>query len=142
MSKASRASTNYTMTHKISFTWGTPGQVNALSGSISKTADAEKNLDLAIIANQTNKAVDYAVVVARLKMFVLLATVDMTVKTNSSGSPDNTFTLKANEPFVWTVDQGTLKDTAAVTVVDITHLYVTNTTAGTFSVRSLYDPAG
>jgi hypothetical protein len=130
------------MTHKITFQWGTPGQVNALIGTISKSADAEKNMDPAISANQTNKAIDYQLVIARAKMLVLMATVDMTVKTNSSGSPANTFSLKANEPFVWTVDQGTLQDSSAVDVVDITHLYVTNTTAGTLSIRSLYDPAG
>lgn len=39
-----------------------------------------------------------------LVLLGLFATVDMTVKTNSSGDPDDTFTLKAGVPYVWTAD--------------------------------------
>lgn len=129
------------MKHTLSYAWGTPGQSNGLQGSISQTAAAEKNLDVTIAASANGTAIDYQLVVARAKMLVILASAAMVIKTNNHGTPVNTITLQPGEPFTWVTGQGTLQDTAAVTMADITHFYIDSTPGGTLSVRSLYDPA-
>ena len=130
------------MIHKLTFQWGTPGQSGALSGAISQSAAAERNLDVTIPSSANGTAIDFQLTVARAKILVILATAAMVLKTNNHGTPVNTITLQANEPFVWVAGQGTLQDTAAVNMSDITHLYVDSTPGGSLSIRSLYDPAG
>ena len=46
----------------------------------------------------------------------------MTVKTNSSSSPAQTFSLAANQEVVW----GTLQGTTNPITLDVTQLFVTN----------------
>jgi hypothetical protein len=66
----------------------------------------------------------------------------VTVKTNSSGSPTNTFVLAAGVPlqFFVTADPA-WRDSNGTIVADITALYVTNAggTAANFQIRSLYN---
>jgi hypothetical protein len=126
-------------TAKISYTYGTPGDDSAFTAQQVVSGESQRNLDVPIGANQTNKAVDFQLVVARAAFFLIMADQAMTVKTNNSGSPANTFTLEPNIPYLW-AGLGTLQDTAGAALVDITHLYVSNTTAGTLKIRSLFDP--
>lgn len=78
--------------------------------------------------------------VSQVKTIVLLATQDMTLKTNSSTVPADTLVLKANSPYVWSTDS---LNTLLLTV-DVTALYVTNNstpaTAGTLTISGSYDP--
>jgi hypothetical protein len=62
--------------------------------------------------------------VANVKSFMLLATADMTIKTNSSSSPGNTINLKANLPLNWAASNGYF---ANPFTVDVTSLFVSCT---------------
>jgi hypothetical protein len=59
-----------------------------------------------------------------------------TVKTNSSGSPDNTITLAAGVPVAWDTNSPYANPFTA----NVTKFYITNASAGTFSCKVLYDP--
>lgn len=130
------------MKHTITFGWGTPGNANNFQvvNNVEIDEAGELNLDVPITSNQTNKQINFALDVSQVKLFVIMATQNMVVKTNSSGSPANTFTLVKDVPYFWTVGNGTLTDTAGTTLVDVTTIYATNTTAGTLRIRSLVDP--
>lgn len=56
-----------------------------------------------------------------LNSFHLKSTRDVTIKTNSSGSPQETWNLKANNPIVWMSSMG-----AVPIAGDLTGLFVTN----------------
>lgn len=120
-----------THTYGVSWTQGT----ESVQNTVSVTADLGKQLDVAVAANQTNYEVDYTLDVSSCKGLYISSDVAMTVKTNSSGSPDQTITLTANTPVIWYTGIGA---TCPITT-DVTKLYVTNTTAGTLKVRSLED---
>lgn len=116
--------------------------LNSASGSVSLggvaysvTAESCPVYSVPIAANQTNKEITIGFSSANLKAIILLADVDMTVKTNSTGSPDDTLSLKAGEPLVWDNHSGFAFPFAAT----VTKVYVTNTTAGTFSAFVFLD---
>lgn len=75
----------------------------------------------AIAASQTNKEIDIAFVRANLKSFVFWADQDLTLKTNSSGSPADTIAYKKNTRFVWSNDEYSAIPFSA----DVTKFYVT-----------------
>lgn len=58
--------------------------------------------------------------VSSLKVFSMKSSQVLTVKTNSSGSPQETFTLVAGRPIVWQ------EGDAAIFAGDVTGLYVSN----------------
>jgi hypothetical protein len=70
----------------------------------------------------TNKQYNCAVDASGLSGWWLLATNALTIKTNSTGSPDNTFVLTANVPQFWITG---ISGTNPISV-DITAIYVTN----------------
>ncbi len=104
----------------------------------SITAGAEMNLDESF-TNATDALTAFVLDVSQLKMFAIWSTGgNMTVETNSSSSPINTFTLVDGVPQIWSISQ-----TPALTnpiTADITAIYVTNTGTAVLSIRSLYDP--
>lgn len=115
--------------------------VNDGTQTISKTVTltgSDTRIDEAIPASQTNLLVNFALDISKCVGFYMVSDVAMTVKTNSSGSPQETFTLTADEPVFW-------NDAMSMTISslfagDVTALYVTNTTAGTLRIRAIYDP--
>lgn len=96
-------------------------------------------IDESIPANQTDLLVNCAFTIAKLKSFFMVADVAMTVKTNSSGAPQETFTLVADEPVLWT-EKLTGVAVGELFGGNVTALYVTNTTTGTLRIRGTYDP--
>jgi hypothetical protein len=59
---------------------------------------------------------------ANLQVFYALSDQDLTLKTNSSGSPQDTITLHANKPFVWYKNSGITNPFAG----NVTTTYWTN----------------
>ncbi len=88
--------------------------------------------------NSTDLQVDIAFPKATLVVLYMLATADMTIETNNSGTPDDTINLKANAPLIWVAADAYHAN--PVNNADVTKVYVTNTTAGTLDIRALYDP--
>lgn len=118
--------------------------VNAGGAIVSKTITQEwggnQNLDEDIPANQTNLEIAFELTVAKLKGFYMVSDVNMTVETNNGTTPDDTFTLIANEPVQWDASMSGWCPVATLFSADVTALFVTNTTAGTLTVRAIYDP--
>lgn len=86
----------------------------------------------------TNVELTLVLDVSQAKSVFMVATVDMTVKVNSSGSPTETLHLKANEEYEW----HTNSLHALVLETDITKVYVSNPGSedGTFRFHAIYDP--
>ncbi len=91
---------------------------------------------ISIAANQTNKEIDWAFTLANAKAYAICATQDCTVKTNSSSSPQETLTLKANQALVWREND---PSTMHFLSNDITQIFVTNTTALTIKFGHVVD---
>lgn len=83
-----------------------------------------------------NSASDLAVAITiestSLKVFALQSDQDITVKTNDSGSPQETITLKANQPVIWTEGQANVPISG-----DVTALYITNSSGSAANVSLL-----
>lgn len=122
-------------THNIKSVWSAGGLT--LSKTVSQTADAEDNRSVSVPAATTDKLIDFAMTIARLKMIYILADQDMTLETNSGSSPGNTITLKANIPFWWSSTSGESNPfTSNITALYATHAGATD---GTLEIRALYD---
>ncbi len=100
------------------------------------SGDQESAGSVAVSANQTNKEIDWAFTLADAKAYAICATQDCTVKTNDSGAPQETLTLKANQALVWREND---PSTMHFLSDDITKIYVTNTTALTIKFGHVVD---
>ena len=65
-----------------------------------------------------------AIDISALKHFTMMATKTMTIDTNSSGTPQETFSLQPNVPVTWN------EGDAAIFAGDISALFATNTVDG------------
>lgn len=99
-------------------------------------ADSELNLDIPASHDGTTHAVA-AIDVSQLKSLYISTDQDITIKTNSSGSPDDTISLKANIPLMWSEDCGFTCPLST----DVTGLYFVNasSTNANVQVRALID---
>lgn len=126
------------ITHKITRKFGL-GQL-AIERVISIEGGAGLNLD-ETIDTTANRLVAFTADVSQLKSLFIVSNKDVTIKTNSSGSPANTFTLSANIPFSFILGDPPLRDTNGDAVTtDITALYVTMQAEGLLQIRALIDP--
>jgi hypothetical protein len=124
----------HAITHTINLNWQSGGG-GFISKSVTLTGIEENNRDQSVAASTTNLLVPLAFVVADLQSIYIFSDQDLTLKTNSSGSPQETITLKANKPLAWYKDCGLPVPFAG----DVTALYVTNAgaTLANFSLRAL-----
>lgn len=90
---------------------------------IATTGEANVTVDVPV--STTNQAVAFAVVANKIAGFFMQSTGgNLTVKTNSSGSPDQTFNLVAGaEPIDWNSSEPNASNPVTTT---ITELFVTN----------------
>lgn len=126
-------------THTLSRSYKTAaGTVTAKTSD--QTADTESNLDTVVSAGATNFHRTFSAKFSLLRSFLLYSSKAITVKTNSSGAPDQTFILGDGQAIIWNRD-----DTTSNPVTDdITDLYFTNAGASdaTVKVRALIDQPG
>lgn len=89
------------------------------------------------IAGSSTTQLFVPVDVSAVKGFAIMSTVAATLKTNSSGSPDNTLVLRANEMYQWHTDS---YDTFKLTT-DVVSMYfvVAGATAGTVTIEAVAD---
>ena len=102
------------------------------------TADKRTTLHTAIANAVTDGLHELAVDVSQVKAVFILSDQDLTLETNSGGSPANTLALKANVPYIWYTN----KPQALVFTTDITALYITNASGSTANLIAefLVDP--
>lgn len=91
---------------------------------------------VSIDADQTNKEITWAFTLANAKAYAICADQDCTVKTNSSSSPTETLTLKANHALVWREDD---PSTMHFLSANLTKIFVTNTAALTIKFGHVVD---
>lgn len=115
-------------THILGLSWNRG--TDSISQTVSLTADGEHNYDITVPASTTNKQVDCVLDVSELKSIYIKSDVAVTIKTNSTGSPDNTFSIAASSPFVWYYGSGITNPIGT----DVTVLYITNATSGAATV--------
>lgn len=84
-------------------------------------------------ADSATTVINLALDVSATQAFAIMSTEDVTVKTNSEGSPDNTLALLANFPYIWTTKS---YDSFKLTT-DVVTLHVVNASGGSADVAAL-----
>jgi hypothetical protein len=112
------------------------------SQAVTVTGDDVISGTYALAAATANQNIIKPLTIANIKALIILATVDCTVYVNdpSGGSPTQTITLKANNPWEWHANSGKsigLTGTAG----EITDWYVSvaGASAGTIKFRGVQD---
>lgn len=118
------------MAYSISFT----KQVRIDSQAVGRTANYAPTrvlkFDEDIPAASTNLAFKLSIDVSELQVLAIQGAAAMTIKTNNSGTPDDTITIGADNPVVECVDDG-----AGFSVtVDVNTIYVTSTAGGRLQI--------
>src|SRR5690349_21639708 len=87
----------------------------------SLTKDSVVMLETTVDTGMTNFHRVLAVDASEIAMLGIHSTKAVTIKTNSSGSPDQTFSLAANQGIVWSVNDESV--TTCPITTDITDVY-------------------
>lgn len=106
------------------------------TSTVTETGETQASLDTTIAHGGTNILASVSVDVSQVLSFLIFSTLDMTVKTNSPTSPDQSFNLAAGHGFTWNSSH---TDPNPLTV-DITAFYFTNngTADATVELRFLF----
>lgn len=113
----------------------------SVSYEIEKTAGRLEHVSEPIADGETDVAVPCLIDVSALKMLLIGSDQDVTLETNNPGgasaAPDQTITLKANQPMDWAEDD----PVDCPLTADVSTLYVTNASGSTVNleVRALQD---
>jgi len=122
-------------THTLTLTYASGSE--QLRTPVAMTADAEDNRDIAMAAGAGPTEVALVIDISQLKSIYIQTDVAGTIKTNSSGAPQETITLAAGGVWQWNYLSGITLPFAG----DITKIFITSTDAanGTFKIRCLID---
>lgn len=108
-------------THTVVETYKT-GTGTFASVSNTFNSSTELSIDESVPDATTNYEIDVAVTLANVQSMVLYCDQDVTIKTNDSGTPDDTIALAGGTAIIWNTSR---LETNPLTV-DLTALYVTN----------------
>lgn len=103
-----------------------------INTSASVTPSASTNLEETIADAASDLLVALTIESTSLTSFIMTADQDLTVKTNSSGAPQETFALKANKPVVWLTGMANTPIAG-----DVTALYVSNSSGSSATLKVL-----
>lgn len=106
--------------------FGHTGGSVALSDSVVQSGEIAGEANIAVAANATNQQEAVAFSHTNLRQIYIKSDVTLTLKTNSTSSPDNTITITAGVPFVWNYQSGITNPFSAA----VATCYFTNATAG------------
>lgn len=122
------------LTHKVGQSYSDD------SGTVTSTVatytdDSEVALDASVPASTTNKEYDLAVSKTDIKSMVLYSDVAVTIKTNSSSTPQETIALAAKQSLIWASDHSETCPFAN----DVTKFFISNagTAAANVKFRAL-----
>jgi hypothetical protein len=122
--------------HTFTLAWRT-GTGATKSTAVEVTGDTEINVpDLTVAAADTDEAVTIGIDVSELQSAYITSDKDVTLKTNSTGSPADTLTIKANKPLVWYKDSGQANPFTSGT--DVTSLHFANAGAADAVVNACF----
>lgn len=119
------------------------GLNQSFNQSFNNTGSTRKEISVVVTNGATAQLIPYTFDVTKKQALCLLSDQNITVVTNSSGSPVNTFILLAGVPFVWPQVSGQALDDQAASpaqiTTSITALYAANAsgTDANFTLNSL-----
>lgn len=102
------------------------GTQNLLNQTVLVSTEGELNKDVSLTGAVTDHALGVALTIANVKSLVILADKDCTLKTNSTTAPQETISLVAGVPFVWT-DLMPLVTMSEIFAGNLTEVYATTT---------------
>ena len=103
--------------------------------TVTTTGQNSVEINDSVPASTTNKQYTFAFTKTKLQSIVMYCTgVNLTLKTNSSGTPQDTITLTAGTPFVWLINSGITDPFAG----DVTALFVTNADGSTAAPLKIF----
>jgi len=117
--------------HKIKQVWTGPDGRQITSEETYSGDSQGPSLDVTVPDESSDMLVNFALDVSQIKAIYIVADQDVTLETNDSGSPDDTISLAAGVPYVWTTDS---YDSCLLTA-DITKLYFTNASGSEATVQ-------
>lgn len=125
------------MAQSLTLTYGFTGGGGGQPKSVEKTADALAQYDITVAIGATNFQAILGIDVSELEALYVNSTQDLTLKTNSSGSPQETIALKANVPLQWQTGGYFAVPFAG----DVTSFFFTNASGveATVTIRILQD---
>jgi hypothetical protein len=94
------------------------------------TSDGLKSYDISLSGAQTDAAVAFTCDQSHVKAICMVSTAAVTIETNSSSAPDDTISLLANKPLLWSLANDGLG--RCPFSGDVTGLFLTS--AGTFAL--------
>lgn len=108
------------------------------SKSNTYTANGRVSVAESVANGQTDYEINVDLDVSAVKSFYLVSTQDVTFETNNGATPDDTISLLADVPYVWTEES---YDSFLLTV-DVTSIFITNASgsAATITLEAIYDP--
>ncbi len=83
------------------FTSGHSGGSVSLTDSVTVTGNVAAEVNVALSANTTNQLVALAYLTANIKGVYIKSDVALTIKVDSSGSPEETISIAAGVPYTW-----------------------------------------
>lgn len=116
------------------FGWSDGSSLN-VGATCSIVGESDQRLTLQIAGTTTNQAWLVNLISGKLQYLIITTDQPLTLKTNNSGSPQDTIALAANIPFVWIVNSGIPFPFAGT----VTEFFLSNagSTAANVFVRSL-----
>lgn len=123
------------LSHTLTLSWARNGE--SIAQTVTPTADGEANRNVTITNGAVNTEVDIVIDVSAVSSLYILTDQALTLKTNSTGAPDDTITLAANKPLIWYSGCGWTNPLT----VDVTKFYFSNASGSdaTVKVRVLQD---
>ena len=115
------------ITHKQTLTVN-PTSSGSVTGTITEVGSNDIVIDDTVAASQTNLLRTVSFTKSLIQSVIMLASTDLVVKTNSSGSPTDTINLKAGIPLIWSTSSGYF---ACPFSANVTAFYLTNSTVPT-----------
>jgi hypothetical protein len=116
-------------THKV--TLAVEGSGVSLTKDISNTQAGVALIDGETVATaETDYEINFDLDVSACKSFYLVSDQAVTFETNSGAAPDNTISLRANEPYLWHTNA---YDSFLLTV-DVTSVFITNASGATATI--------
>lgn len=117
------------ITHSATFDVTANG-ISRISGTLTANIGAGVYVFDQVFDGETNFFIPLGLESTLLASLVVKADRAVTVKTNSSSSPQETWNLEAGRPLIWFSGTGT-----APIAGDLTGLFITNTSGGTATVE-------
>lgn len=114
----------HVVTDRVQTPTGTYDFPNSYAGSSTVEVDED------VTTGQTNFQINVAIDVSTIKSIVINSTQNVTLETNSGGSPSETINLAANVPYKWHVGSYF----ANLLATDITAIFITNSSGSTANV--------